>query len=62
MLAVTIDMPARLVGVVADLRDEHDALAEIEADSIESASRERVDAADHRAVDHDLDAVLAARG
>ena len=60
VLAVAVDGPARLLGFVADPRDVHDPLAQVERrfDRVGESGSGR--AADDRPVDHDLDLVLAA--
>ena len=60
VLAVAVDRPARLVGLVADPGDVHHALAQVERRLDRVGEPRPGRPADDRAVDHHLDLVLAA--
>ena len=60
VLAVAVDVPVRLVGLVADPGDVDHALAQVERRLDRVGQPRPGRPADHRAVDDDLDPVLAA--
>ncbi len=60
VLAVSVDGPARLLGFIADPRDVHDPLAQVERRFDRVGESGSGCAADDRPVDHDFDLVLAA--
>ena len=61
VLAVAVDVPVRLVRLGADLGDQHDPLAQVER-RLDRVGQPRAGRApDDRAVDDDLDPMLAAR-